>query len=447
VEGLQKSGRALEDYQTMGAHLLGSMYYGWLNDEQGMGKTRAVVALLSSLQMWPVVVVTKASCKYGWVDEIRSVDPTLRVQVLDASTVPDKEAQIYVLNYDILAQQAKLTRQPLGVTIFDESQEMINTHTLRGKWSIVFAYAAQRCYLVTGTPMPSRTRDLFHQLKLLRSPISVNWRAYAERFCAGKDVERKDESADDPENNLPKIFFDSSGASNLTELGSIVGALTIRRLKKDFLNLPPKEVSFRMVSLPMGHPYWTAHKELRKARSSVAKLKAIGMTVAAAAVAKTPYTISLVRAQLEAGRKVVLFSGCIKAADALHQAFPKALRLKGGTAPLRRKEIQDKFQTDPSQRLIICALKSSGAGINLQSASVAIFNDLPWSPDITRQGEDRIHRIGSVESCQIIYVLARHTFDEVVQAVLNRKRNLQTGIEMWMESTTRQRTEQSMLFG
>ena len=443
VERLQAAGDPLHDYQTQGAYLVGRLFYGLLNDEQGMGKTRTIAVLLSCLQTWPVVVITKASCKYGWLDEIAHVDPSLRVQVLEPKTVPDPTAQIYVLNYDLMPRKAKLlTRQPIGVTIFDESHEMLNTKTKRGQWSLVYAYAAQRCYLVTGTPMPNRPLDILHQLKLMRSPVAVEGWLYRQRYCDGKE-----KSIEDEKTGKKHTIIDARGVSNFEELQLILGGLSLRRTKDQFLDLPPKDRVYERILFPAHHSYWEVHQKLRRARGDVAKLQAIGMAIAASAIGKVPYTAKLIRGHLAAGRKVVVFSGAIAAADALHAEFPTALRLTGGMDGERRKIIQDAFQKDPKHRLIICSLKSSGAGINLQAASIAIFNDLPWSPDITQQAEDRIHRIGQELPCQAIYVLAKHSFDDLRMMILNKKALLQAALARSLERTSDIRVEQSMLFG
>ncbi len=442
VQALQEAGRPLEDYQTQGAYLIGRLYYGLLNDEQGMGKTRTIVALLSCLQTWPAIVVTKASCKYGWADEIGFVDPSLRVQVLESETVPDPTAQIYVMNYDLMARKAKLTRQPIGVTIFDESHEMVNTWTKRGQWSLVYAYAAQRCYLLTGTPMPNRPLDILHQLKLMRSPVAVSGKLYKERYCDGKE-----KTVEGEEPGMERIILDARGVSNFEELQQIMAGLTLRRTKEQFLDLPPKSRRHEQIIFPAHHDYWQVHKTFRRARGDIAKLKAIGMAIAAAAIGKVPYTAKIIRAQLAAGKKVVVFSGCIKAAEALHAEFPTALRLSGAMPAKRRKAIQDAFQKDEKHRLIICSLKASGAGINLQAATVAVFNDLPWSPDITQQAEDRIHRIGQEWPCQCIYVIARQSFDDLRMMILGKKALLQAALAQSLEHATDIRVEQSMLFG
>jgi len=60
-----------------------------------------------------------------------------------------------------------------------------------------------------------------------------------------------------------------------------------------------------------------------------------------------------------------------------------------------RPAIIDDFNDNPNVKVMLLGLKAGGAGINLQSAQVAILLDCWWNPASERQALDRIHRISS----------------------------------------------------
>lgn len=65
-------------------------------------------------------------------------------------------------------------------------------------------------------------------------------------------------------------------------------------------------------------------------------------------------------------------------------------------------------------RVMLITLKAGGTGLNLQHASNMIFLQRSWSMVDNKQGEDRIHRIGSEkhESVNIIDIIANDTIEE-----------------------------------
>jgi hypothetical protein len=76
----------------------------------------------------------------------------------------------------------------------------------------------QAVYLLTGTPMTDRPRDLFNLLKASRHPLSRSFYSFARRYCAA-------------EHN--GYGLDTRGASNVEELARIVAGVMLRRAKTE----------------------------------------------------------------------------------------------------------------------------------------------------------------------------------------------------------------------
>jgi similar to DNA helicase len=74
--------------------------------------------------------------------------------------------------------------------------------------------------------------------------------------------------------------------------------------------------------------------------------------------------------------------------------------------------------------LIVCSLQASAVGITLTKAHTAIFIEYPWSPSLMGQAEDRIHRIGQTQPCDIVYLYAKDSIDEYRLRTQNIKKTI-----------------------
>jgi superfamily II DNA or RNA helicase len=120
------------------------------------------------------------------------------------------------------------------------------------------------------------------------------------------------------------------------------------------------------------------------------------------------------------GSKVVISSQFTKVLNWLKKELSyegiEADILSGDTSPVRRKEIQERFQ-DPDSSLRVVLLSSTlGVGIDLDAADDLIFVDIPRNPDVQEQVEDRIHRVSRVHQVTIWRLRSRGTIDVAISA-------------------------------
>jgi SNF2 family DNA or RNA helicase len=50
-----------------------------------------------------------------------------------------------------------------------------------------------------------------------------------------------------------------------------------------------------------------------------------------------------------------------------------------------------------------------------------MMTELPWTPALLQQAEDRIHRIGQKNACNVYYLLGQNTIDEDIAKLLDSK--------------------------
>jgi SWI/SNF-related matrix-associated actin-dependent regulator 1 of chromatin subfamily A len=427
--------RGLFPHQVEGVAFLLGRRRAILADDMGLGKTRqAIVALHHIAPDGRYLVVCPASVKRNWEREILACAPEC-VQVLEgtAPQTPEADARWVIVNYDVLAKQiGPLSTVAWAGLIFDEAHYLKNHTSARSRLARQLAQGAAAAagtqppavYLLTGTPLTNRPRDLFVLLQLVEHPLGRSFLSFAKRYCAATRNE---------------YGWKTDGASNLEELTVQLHGVMLRRRKEDVLALPPKLRTWLPTTVPAG----TAAREVRDVlgmllarragaldveggggqRQSRIHLLAL-LTVARQklAAAKAPMTRELVEGAIDQGEKVIVFS-CFEAPlTELAASFgDRAVVVTGKTPTAARQALVDRFQHDDEVRVFLANIIAGGVGLNLTAASQVVFNDLDWVPANHWQAEDRAYRIGQRRIVNVTYMVAEGTIDSFVQAVLETK--------------------------
>jgi SWI/SNF-related matrix-associated actin-dependent regulator 1 of chromatin subfamily A len=402
-----------------------------LADDMGLGKTRqAIVALRHAAPGGPVLVVCPASVKRNWAREISLAAAEGPVHIVEGTRnqpIP-RDARWVIVNYDILGRHVDAVgRVPWAGLVFDEAHYLKNHTSARSKVAREIASrtaaAAEKepaVYLLTGTPLTNRPRDLFVLLQLVGHPLARSFLSFAKRYCDASKTE---------------YGWKTDGASNLTELTVQLHGTMLRRAKGEVLSLPPKLRTW----LPTADGMGVATREMREVvellvaraagrsdasdRRSRARLLAV-LTKARQklAVAKFPTTLDLARSAVEQGEKVIVFSCFDAPLQQLAKAFGSAAVAVTGKVPSgKRQRLVDRFQHDDDVRVFLANIIAGGTGLNLTAATQVVFNDLDWVPANHWQAEDRAYRLGQTRTVNVTYVVGAATIDEFVQAVLEAK--------------------------
>lgn len=118
--------------------------------------------------------------------------------------------------------------------------------------------------------------------------------------------------------------------------------------------------------------------------------------------------------------KVVISSQFTKVLNWLKEELAsegiRAEVLSGEVSGPERKRIQEEFQDSSSSLRVVLLSAGLGVGIDLDAADDLIFVDIPRSPDIQEQVEDRVHRVSRVHQVTIWRLRSRGTIDMVISA-------------------------------
>ncbi|MCB1954135.1 MAG: DEAD/DEAH box helicase [Rhodocyclaceae bacterium] len=421
----------LYPHQREGVAFLRRKGHAILGDDMGLGKTRqAIVAMKLAAPEGCVLVVCPASLKLNWAREIRAVEPDAAIEVLGVAGHACDNPRWVIVNYDLLGKhEARLQRVPWSGVVLDEAHFIKNASGRSARCLRLLgvdgredrAFRPLQVYLLTGTPLTNRPRDLFNLLRAVGHPAARSFLSFAKRYCGAY---RND------------YGWVTDGASNLDELNLLMKEVMLRRRKEEVLDLPPKIRSWIPVAID-GAPV-RAHASFLKGfagsdpakpndRNFLARLTAVRTALHRA---KHAAVAERIRDVLATGQKVVVFCCFQQGIDRHRKALGEAaVTITGADNAESRQAAVERFQTDPAVRVALCNLVAGGVGITLTAASHVIFQDLDWVPANHRQAEDRAYRLGQKEAVTVEYFFADGTLDGYIASLMETKLALADAVE------------------
>ena len=416
-------------YQAEGVAWLKGRPYALLADDMGLGKTPQAIHWGADNR--PVLVVVPAALTFNWQREIQSMwRPGDTAIILDGKqglpkTLPDWT----ILSYGQLNQYLpQLKRAGFQSLIVDESHFIKNLSAQRTKNVLELVAPLEpgpgdkpirNRLAVTGTPVLNRPIELFALLVFLGVWRDHEYRRFRDRYTEHKIIKGR------------TVF---TGAKNLGELHNSLKSFMLRRLKKDVLKqLPPKIITPLYVAISNRDEYieaernfltWLAEKAgdiaaINASRAEIiTKMNALRQL---AAMGKVMPVCDWLKPCKDGQGKVIVFSTFNAPLEGMARCKPDSVVYNGALSSLDRQAIVDKFQLPSGPCYFLGTVGAAGVGITLTAASRVCFLDLPWTPGGKTQAEDRAHRIGQMQSVEIVNVLARGTIDERMLKLLADK--------------------------
>lgn len=91
------------------------------------------------------------------------------------------------------------------------------------------------------------------------------------------------------------------------------------------------------------------------------------------------------------------------------------MRLDGQmTDPIKRHELIQTFNQDPSIDVLLLTTHVGGLGLNLTGADTVIFMEHDWNPMKDLQAMDRAHRIGQKRVVNVYRLITKGTLEEKI---------------------------------
>ena len=409
---------------------------GLIADEMGLGKTIEALAWLKMHQeLRPVLIVCPASVKLNWANEVKKWlnEP---VQVLKGRNAHvNRSASIYIINYDIVSSNLQSLKElKPAVLIIDEAHYIKNVKAKRTKAVIELAQGTPHVLALTGTPILNSAIELYPilvALKKLKWSKSAYWE-FAERFTYIDTIRL----------SPFKVIKIPKGVRNSRELNKLLRAgIMLRRTKEQVMSqLPTKRRILIRIEVDE-RKYMTELKSLAKYILQVKDaleenwnniLVRIERLRQLAVALKLSDSIDFIFNTALQEHKVVVFAHHQDAIKILEEGLQKynskledgekfkILKIVGGMSSVQKQAVVDEFNNS-KRAIIIVSIRAGGEGINLQTASTAIFLELDWTPARILQAEDRLHRIGQKKQVDYYYLIAQYTIEEEMYSTIIEK--------------------------
>ena len=422
-----------------------------LADDMGLGKTIQGIATMQYYRKdWPVFIIAPASLLLNWKKEILKWLPDLKEDDVFVITKGFKtrnkkkvavkpKGKITISSFDYAHKQKSEIIHYLGVAgilLVDESHNIKNPVAKRTEAIIAISHLAKRVLMISGTPFLNRPIELFTQLNALNPVEWDNYWEYAKRYCDAKKTQ---------------FGMDVSGATNLKELYSRIREnLMVRRLKNEVLTQLPEK---RRVTLTIETKKSMANNSDKMANELIDHIKKLliennGHTRAVKRKLYEERSLELKEEALEVYRlagmakvlalsewlieeingglnKIIVFGHHTTFLDHIQDSLEKSninfMRIDGTTPKETRQEGVENFQNNKNCTVALLSITAASVGLTLTAASDVLMGELPWTPGLARQAEDRAHRIGQENSVLIRYAIGTGTIDGALWNMLSRK--------------------------
>jgi len=436
---------SLRPYQIRGYNwILSLLFSGFgciLADDMGLGKTVQSIAILLRLKdegllCESCLIVAPAALLSNWEKELGRFAPSLKVSRYHGNNRKfDKKSDIFLTTYQTTVRdEKKIKKRNFSILLVDEAHLMKNSGTrisrtvknLRSKYRIA----------LSGTPVENRLEDLRSLFDFIMPGYLGDAKSFKEQYRVPIEVMRNKEKA---------------GA-----LQKITSPFLLRRLKTDrkiIKDLPEKIVSneYAVLEKEQAVLYETVVAESMekskkidsKERSSLifyllTSLKQIcnhprvydkESPAIMELSGKAQLLITLLQKILVNREKTLIFSQYVETLECLEHIIKNELNeipliYHGSLSQNTRTQTINKFQTDPSVKIMLISLKAGGLGLNLTAASRVIHYDLWYNPAVENQATDRAFRIGQNRTVFVHRLITKNSFEEKIDAMISGKQEL-----------------------
>ena len=386
------------DFQLEDAEKILKKKRALLGHEMGSGKTIISILIGESIKM-PKIVICPEALRLNWEREIKRAKNYSDVQILYSNESPHFGKDWTILGYKT-ASKFLPNLKKFKCLFVDECHncKAVNNWgkptSKRATAIMDLAQSVEYLYLLSGTPLPSRNRDLFNILKMLKCEkfdFSNQWafKHFGDKFCDPKET---------------SFGKDYSGSSNSTELYNLLSDLMVRRLKKDVLPNLTKQRQF----IPLEPKFKTDYKDIERRLFSPQEGDSyLGLAMTGREILskyKIDTAIELAETLISADESVIIVTNFVDTADKLMEHFgDNAVAIRGGMSDKAKETAKAQFQ-NKEKPVCVLNMQVGGVGHTLTAAHTMIVIDYAWIPSDMTQVEDRICRTGQDEHCMIYYV-------------------------------------------
>lgn len=413
--------------------------------DMGTGKSMMTIAITGTLEaekdVKKMLVVCPKSIVGVWEDEFRKfADYRYALTVLDGTMEKKRSSfnymqgvalQIIVVNYESCWRlEAEITKWKPDLIVCDESSKIKTPSASQSKALHRLGRQSKYNIILTGTPITGSPLDIFSQYKFLDDSIfGTSFYLFRNRYAILGGYQNR------------MIV----GYRHLDELVEKVHSIAFRIKIEDAVDLPPFIDETRAITLELKAQSLyrmleqDCYAELANgevtARNVLTQLLRLAQCTGGfirddikgeaqqVSGAKLDALEDIIDTCLDEEKKVVVFARFVPEIEAIAAMLKKkkiGYALIYGATTDRADQVK-KFQEDPEVKVFIGQLQTTGMGLTLTAANVAVFYSLDFSYANYEQSRARIHRIGQKQKCLYIHLVGKGTVDEKILNALKHK--------------------------
>lgn len=420
---------------------------GILADDMGLGKTIQVITLIlkykeEQKEKSPSIVIAPSSLTLNWKNEIQKFAPTLETIVINGSLEQRKKKIKDIKKYDLIITSYDLLKRDLELyekeditfkyAIADEAQYIKNSNTQNAK--ALKSIKAETRYALTGTPIENSLAELWSIFDYIMPGYLFKYKKFKQLY------------------EVP-IVKDNDMYS-MKKLKMLIEPFILRRTKKEVLTeLPEKTITIlnnemedeqqKIYLSYLAKAKQEAMQEIEINGVEKSHIKILALLTRLRQIcchpslfledynqdsSKLKQCIEIIKDGIEAGHKILLFSGYTSMFDIIEKELLKEdinyYKLTGKTNVNERVELVEDFNQNENVKVFLISLKAGGTGLNLTGADMVIHYDPWWNISAENQATDRAYRIGQKNNVQVYKLITKNSIEEKIYELQEKKSKL-----------------------
>ena len=344
------------------------------------------------------------------IEDIQNIDTLPYFIITNKETLRNKE----------IIKELERQSEKIDMCIYDEIHMNSNIQSQQGKGLLKIDCDCK--IALSGTPILNNPLDTYMVMRWLGYE-NHSLTAYKQRYCVmggygGHEI----------------ISY-----KNMEELRSRFRKVQLRRLKENCLDLPPKlhETEYLELSDKQKILYNEVKNDIisnidnkNLSPNPLVRIIRLRQVTGNPAILSDKLQDSVKYDRCEQiisdltkeNRKCLVFSNWVEVILPLYERLKKynpALII--GETKNRIEQEKLKLNTDPNCHCCLGTIGAMGTSHTLTGADTVIFLDEPWNRGVKEQCEDRIYRIGTKNSVNIITFICKNTIDERINQIIQEK--------------------------
>jgi len=433
--------------------------------EMGTGKTKVLIDNMSMLYDkgkidGALIIAPKGVIKTWYEQELPThlPDHIENVSVLWQSNITKSQQEkleslfetetalhILIMNVEAFSTEkgvkfaSKFLNSHKVLMAIDESTTIKTPAAQRTKNIIKIGSMSKYRRIMTGSPVTKNPLDLYTQCLFL-SPWLLDFQSYyafRNRYAVMKSMHVRGRTI--------QVVHEFQ---NLAELSNKLKDFSYRVLKKDCLDLPPKNWTKRHITLSKEQQkvydemkktaLATLNGKVTSTMTVITQLMRLQQITCGHFVADDGTTQEIKNNRItelmdvldETEGKAIIWGHWQKDIKNIVDEIEKihgpgsVVSYYGLTPQDERQDNIRKFQDDPRCRFMVGTPSTGGYGITLTAANTVIYYSNGYDLEKRLQSEDRAHRIGQKKNVTYVDIIAEKTVDEKIVKSLRKKINI-----------------------